>query len=314
MRVDNFADKMIAAIRRTGTPCIVGLDPRLELIPNFVVDQYRDLPAPEAVRGILSDFHRLIIDQVAGLVPAVKPQIAFFEQFGLGGLQAFSDTIDYARSRGLLVIGDAKRGDIGSTAEAYAKAFLGGAEALGRKLAAFEVDCLTVSPYLGRDSLEPFVNACRDYGKGLFVLVKTSNRGSGDLQDQRLQEGGERLYERMARTVDEIGRALVGASGYSSVGAVVGATYPEEARTIRALMPHGFILVPGYGAQGGTGESAAISFNADSLGAVVSASRNITFPHQSNDIAQGPFEQLVKERLNAMIADVGSALAARAQR
>jgi orotidine-5'-phosphate decarboxylase len=293
---------------------VVGLDPRLELIPDFVVQPYRNLPAPEAVRGILSHFHRLIIDQVAGLVPAVKPQIAFFEQYGLGGLQAFSDAIDYARSRDLLVIGDAKRGDIGSTAEAYAKAFLGGAEVLGRKLAAFEVDCLTVSPYLGRDSLEPFLNACRDYGKGLFVLVKTSNRGSGDLQDLRLQDGGERLYERMARIVDEVGKGIMGINGYSSVGAVVGATYPGEAQAIRALMPRSFILVPGYGAQGGTGESAAICFNADSLGALVSASRSITFPHKSNDIAQQEFERLVRGRLNAMIADVRSALDARSRR
>ena len=309
--MENFADRLIAAIRRTGNPCVVGLDPRLELIPDFIVDQYRDLAAPEAVRNILSHFHRLIIDQVAGLVPAVKPQIAFFEQYGLGGLQAFSDTIGYARSRGLVVIGDAKRNDIGSTAEAYAKAFLGGTDFRGRKLAAFEVDCVTVSPFLGKDSLEPFVNACRDHGKGMFILVKTSNPGSGDLQDQRLLDGGMRLYEHLARIVDELGAAVVGNTGYSSVGAVVGATYPQEAQAIRALMPRAIILVPGYGAQGGTGHSAALAFNPDSLGAVVSASRSITFPHKLNDIGREPFEQLVRERLNAMIADVSAALVAR---
>jgi len=289
-----FSDRLVEAVRVKGNPCVVGLDPRISLMPVFVKSS--------SAEQTISDFHEIVLDAVAGLVPVVKPQLAFFEQYGIPGMKAFENTVRAARERGLLVIADAKRNDISSTAEAYATAFLSDG--------AFDADAMTVAPYLGRDSLTPFVTACKQHGKGLFVLVKTSNPGSKDFQDQILQSTGRPLYQSIAASVDELGKEVLGASGYSSIGAVVGATFPEEARTLRSIMPRACILVPGYGAQGGSAQDAAACFNDDGLGAVVSSSRGITYAFGNADISRDAFARSVRDNTLRMIEEVTAAVKA----
>ena len=276
-------------------------------MPDFIKSG-RGEPTRQVIRSIITEFHALVIDAVADLVPLVKPQLAFFEQYGSAGIEAFENTVVNARERGLLVIADGKRNDISSTAEAYAAAFLGQTDILGRKQRVFDADAATVTPYLGRDSLQPFVDACTAYGKGMFVVLKTSNPGSRDFQDQPVGATGRPLYELIAATVDELGSALAGESGYSSIGAVIGATFPEDGRKLRALMPRAIILVPGYGAQGGSAESAAACFNDDGLGAVVSSSRGITYKYSSPDSPCHAFVAAVRENTLRMIDDITKAL------
>ena len=302
-----FADRLIESIRAKGNPCVVGLDPRIDLMPDFIKSG-RGEPTREVIRTIITDFHELVVNAVADLVPAVKPQLAFFEQYGSAGVQAFENTVAFARERGLLVIADGKRNDISSTAEAYAAAFLGESDILGHKQKVFDADAATVTPYLGRDSLVPFVGACAKYSKGLFVVLKTSNPGSRDFQDQPVAATGRPLYELIAATVDDLGRELVGESGYSSIGAVIGATFPEDGRKLRALMRRAIVLVPGYGAQGGSAESAAACFNNDGLGAVVSSSRGITYKYSSPDLPCHSFVAAVRENTMRMIDDITTAL------
>jgi orotidine-5'-phosphate decarboxylase len=303
----NFSDRLIHSIRAKGNPCVVGLDPRIDLMPAFIKSG-RGEPTREVIRSVITDFHELVIDAVADLIPAVKPQLAFFEQYGSAGVEAFENTVAFARQRGLLVIADGKRNDISSTAEAYATAFLGEADVLGHKQRVFDADAATVTPYLGRDSLTPFVEACATYGKGLFVVLKTSNPGSRDFQDQPLAATGQPLYESIATTINALGTTLVGDSGYSSIGAVIGATFPEDGRRLRTLMPRALILVPGYGVQGGSAESAAACFNDDGLGAVVSSSRGITYKYPSPDLPCHSFVASVRENTLRMIDDITAAL------
>jgi len=291
----SFADRLIAAIRIKDSRCVVGLDPRIDQMPAFV--QSGDLCAA------ITEFHELILDAVADLVPAVKPQLAFFEQYGIAGMQAFENTVRAAKRRGLLVIADGKRNDISSTAEAYANAYLGPD--------VFDCDALTVTPYMGRDSLMPFVEACHKHGKGLFAILKTSNPGSKDFEDQPLAETGRPLYEKIAGVLNELGRDLVGESGYSSIGAVIGATFPEEGSRLRSLMPKALILVPGYGAQGGSAKAAAECFNEDGLGAIVNSSRGITYSFRDPDITPDAFTRLVRENTGRMIDDINISLADR---
>jgi orotidine-5'-phosphate decarboxylase len=307
----NFADRLVTAVRSKSSPCIVGLDPRLESIPEFITGCRYTLPVNDAITSCITQFHELVLDAISELVPAVKLQIAFYERYGLPGLAAFGHTIRAAKDRGLLVIVDAKRNDIASTAEAYADEFLGMTEVFGAMRPVYDVDCLTVSPFLGRDSLAPFIDACHLYGKGIFVLVKTSNPGSADIQDELLLETGRPCYEKLAKYVDELGAGDWGNSGYSSVGAVVGATFPEEATTLRKLMPRAIILVPGYGAQGGTAVSAANCFNDDGLGAVVNASRSITYSYSDRRISKADLESEVRQNTLRMNHDIRTTLAAR---
>ena len=276
-------------------------------MPDFIKSG-RGEPSRQVIRSIIAEFHALVIDAVADLVPLVKPQLAFFEQYGSAGVEAFENTVANAREHGLLVIADGKRNDISSTAEAYAAAFLGKTDILGDKRPVFDADAATVTPYLGRDSLQPFVDACAAYGKGIFVVLKTSNPGSRDFQDQPVAATGRPLYESIAAAVDELGSALAGESGYSSIGAVIGATFPEEGRKLRSLMPRAIILVPGYGAQGGSAESAAACFNDDGLGAVVSSSRGITYKYSSPDLPCHAFVAAVRENTLRMIDDITRAL------
>lgn len=295
-----FSDRLVESIRKTGSPCVVGLDPRIELMPEFIKSG-RGAGTGDVVRSIILDFHELVLDTIAGLACVVKPQLAFFEQYGSAGIQAFEDTVEAAKQRGLLVIADGKRNDVDSTAEAYAAAFLGET--------AFDVDAMTVTPYLGRDSMLPYVDACRQHGKGIFIVLKTSNPGSRDYQDQILQSTGRPLYETIARTIRDFSEGLMGETGYSCVGAVVGATFPEEARCLRALLPQAFILVTGYGAQGASSEGAAACFNADGLGAIVNSSRGITYAFGNEDVTKEKFVRSVRENTMRMRDEIAAALA-----
>jgi orotidine-5'-phosphate decarboxylase len=304
----SFSDRLIAAIRAKGSPCVVGIDPRLETMPRFLVDAAAAMPRDEAFREILAGFGRVVVEAVAEHVPAVKLQSAFYELAGVPGLRALLDTVRVARAAGLLVIVDAKRGDVASTAAAYAEALLGELDWRGEKRETVGADCVTVSPFLGRDSLEPWVDVCRRHGKGIFVLVRTSNQGSADVQGLRLAGGGS-VDERVASMVDELGRDLIGANGYSSVGAVVGATFPAEAARLRQRMPRTIFLLPGYGAQGGGAEGLAACFDREGLGALVSASRSVTSPPGGETTASADaYRALVRASIQAMVADVNAAL------
>src|SRR5580700_11128419 len=290
----SFADRLIQQVIAKDSRCVVGLDPRVEQMPAFL-----RASGPYAA---ITAFHELVIDAVADLVPAIKPQLAFFEQYGVAGMQAFENTVLKAKQRGLLVIADGKRNDISSTAEAYANAYLGAD--------GFDCDALTVTPYLGRDSLVPFVEACQKHGKGLFVVLKTSNPGSKDFEDQTLESTGRPLYEKIAGVLNELGEGLVGVSGYSSIGAVIGATFPEEGSRLRSLMPKALILVPGYGTQGGSAKAAAECFNDDGRGAIVNSSRGITYAFGDPDISRDAFVRSVREKTLRMIDEVNAAVKA----
>lgn len=282
----HFADRLIEKVKAKGNAICVGLDPRFDKIPASIIkkafaDEKKSFQS--AAADALFLFNQGIIDAVAAVVPVVKLQIAFYEMFGAEGVRAFADTLKYAKSKGLLTIADAKRNDIGSTAEAYASAFLGEIEISGDfgevVSSVFDADSITVNPYLGWDGISPFVKEAGLYGKGVFVLVKTSNPSSGDLQDVELKDGTT-LYEHVGYLVDSWGADVVGESGYSFVGAVVGATYLEQAKKLRKLMPKTIFLVPGYGAQGATAENVKVCFNKDGLGAIVNNSREIMFAYE----------------------------------
>ena len=270
--MENFGDLLASAVRRRGNPVCVGLDPRWEQLPAALTKSVNDDSAGRA--QAYESFCREIIDVVAPLVSVVKPQAAFFEEVGPAGLVALGNIVSYAREQGLLVIMDGKRNDIGSTAEAYARGYLGHTSAWG-------CDALTISPYLGADSLEPFINVANERGAGLIVLVKTSNPGSGMLQDIIID--GKPLYRTVADYVENQSAANAGECGYGNVGAVVGATYPEQLVELRAAMPHTWFLVPGFGSQGGTARDVVPAFDEQGLGAVINNSRGIIFAHQRHE-------------------------------
>ena len=312
----HFADRLCAAIERTKSPVVVGLDPRLDNLPELLLSTCRREfgATPRAAGEALWRFNRAIIDAVHDLVPAVKPQVAFYERYGLEGMRAFARTARYARDMGLLVIADAKRNDMGSTAEAYADAFLGMPTAFDQDQPSdFAADALTVNAYLGSDGVRPFVDQASQHGNGLFVLVKTSNASSGELQD--LLVNGRPLYEHLGALVEAWGEDNRGACGYSAVGAVVGATYPGEARRLRTLMPHTLFLVPGYGAQGATAADVVGSFDAEGQGAVVNASRSIIFAYRSKSYASqyspDAYAEAARAATQQMIQEIQQALQSR---
>ncbi|MBT4384754.1 orotidine-5'-phosphate decarboxylase [Candidatus Peregrinibacteria bacterium] len=283
----NFADRLIAAIKAKNSVVCVGLDPRLNQIPACIIDKAvaeHDRTRKAAAVAFL-EFNKGIIDTVKDLCPIVKPQIAFYEQYGSDGYWAYEETCKYAQEAGLLVLADAKRNDIGSTAAAYAGAFLGDVDMFGGEEVGMDVDALTINSYLGLDGVKPFMDACDSHGKGIFTLVKTSNPSSGDIQDRVTVDENISVAELMAHFVDSWGSDLIGESGYSSVGAVVGATYPAEAAKLRKLMPTAIFLVPGYGAQGGGAEDVKPCFNEDGQGAIVNSSRGIIFAYEK---VEGP--------------------------
>ena len=303
-------NKLISNIKRTNAPIVVGLDPMLSYIPEYIKQEaYREYG--ETLKGAAEAiwiYNKGIIDATYDLIPAVKPQIAMYEQFGIEGLIAFKKTCDYCKEKGLVVIGDIKRGDIGSTSTAYAVGHLGKVEVGGNAYAPFDEDFVTVNPYLGTDGVKPFVDVCKEENKGIFVLVKTSNPSSGEFQDQLVD--GKPLYELVANKVVEWGEDCMG-EGYSNVGCVVGATYPEMGKILRKLMPKTYILVPGYGAQGGKAADLVHYFNEDGLGAIVNSSRGIIAAYKQDKYAsfgEKGYADASRKAVEDMIADINGAL------
>ena len=302
--------QLMEKIAKTKAPICVGLDPMLSYIPEQITKKAFEEHG-ETLAGAAEAvwvFNKEIIDATCDLIPSVKPQIAMYEQFGLEGLAVYKRTVDYCREKGLVVIGDAKRGDIGSTSAAYAAGHIGQVKVGSKVYSGFRTDFLTVNPYLGTDGVKPFVDVCRTEDKGIFVLVKTSNPSSGEFQDRLID--GRPLYEHVAEKVVEWGSDCMDGS-YSNVGAVVGATYPEMGAVLRRLMPHTYFLVPGYGAQGGQGKDLAHFFNEDGLGAIVNSSRGIIAAYKQDAYAQfGPehFGEASRAAVEAMKADIQSAL------
>lgn len=306
---NNLADRLSERIKETRAPIVVGLDPRLNQIP-LVYREGCDQSFAGAAEAIVR-FNRAVIDAACELVPAVKPQIAFYEQFGHEGIRVFEETVAYAKEKGLIVIADAKRNDIGSTARAYATAYLSDIDVFGKKLPSpYAADFLTVSPYEGAEGIEPFFGTARDTNKGVFVLVKTSNPGSLMLQTARC-DNSKTVAVTLAELIDKQADDTVGECGYSAIGAVVGATYPQEALTLRAAMPRSWLLVPGYGAQGANGADIVASFGADGLGAVVNSSRGIIFAYEKETdatIDDAAYKTSVRKAIEAMREDIYEAL------
>ena len=302
-------NKLITRIKETNAPIVVGLDPMMKFVPEYIkkaaFTEYGE--TLEGAAEAIWQYNKGIVDAIYDL-PAVKPQVAMYEQFGIPGMVAFKKTVDYCKEKGLIVIGDIKRGDIGSTSEAYAVGHLGKVQVGSNECRGFNTDFITVNPYLGTDGIKPFVNVCNDEDRGLFVLVKTSNPSSGEFQDRLVD--GRPLYELVAEKVVEWGEASMDGD-YSNVGAVVGATYPEMSKILRKLMPKTYFLVPGYGAQGGTAKDLMHCFNEDGLGAVVNSSRGIIAAYKQEKYAKfGPehFAEASRQAVVDMIADINSVL------
>jgi orotidine-5'-phosphate decarboxylase len=304
-------DKLIEKIAKTQNPTVVGLDPALDLVPEFLKQHcYKEYgqTLKGAAQAVL-EFNKGLIDKLYGVVPAVKPQLAFYEALGVEGIRVFHETVLHAREKGMFVIADAKRGDIGSTAAGYAAAFLGEVKIGSETFTPFPADALTVNAYLGTDGVQPFVEACEKFDKGIFVLIKTSNPSSGELQDK--QVNGVPVYELMANLVKTWGKSTVGKYGFSGVGAVVGATYPEQIKELRAKLPDTFFLIPGYGAQGGTAKDLATAFNQNGLGGIVNSSRGIIAAYKKEscpeeDFAEAAYREAVrmKEDLMSQIGEI----------
>ena len=275
----NIIDTLIEKIKETKNPTVMGLDPRYEMLPKCITEKY-----PQTLEGVaqaIVEYNKALIDATYDIIPAVKPQIAFYEMFGIPGMQAFKETCEYAKQKGMIVIADIKRGDIGSTAQGYSNAYLGKTKIGNIEQSIFDVDFVTVNPYMGTDCVKPFIEDCKKYNKGLFILVKTSNPSSGELQDLKFENGKE-VYKQVAELVEKWGEELVGENGYSSIAAVVGATYPEQLKQIREIAPHTYFLIPGYGAQGGKVEDIALGFDKNGLGGIVNASRSLMCAYKSD--------------------------------
>lgn len=306
-------NQLIANIKKTGAPIVVGLDPMLKYIPEHIQKKaFAEFGETlEGAAEAIWQFNKEIVDKTYDLIPAVKSQIAMYEQFGIPGLVAFKKTVDYCKSKGLVVIGDIKRGDIGSTSSAYAVGHIGKVQVGSKTYAPFDEDFVTVNPYLGSDGVNPFIDVCKEEKKGLFILVKTSNPSSGEFQDQMID--GRPLYELVGEKVAQWGEDCMG-DEYSYIGAVVGATYPEMGKVLRKVMPKSYILVPGYGAQGGKGKDLVHFFNEDGLGAIVNSSRGIIAAYKQEKYAnygEEAFADASRAAVEDMVADIRGALEAR---
>ncbi len=309
-------NKLVEKIKKTGAPIVVGLDPMMKFVPEHIQKkafaEYGE--TLEGAAEAIWQYNKGIVYAVCDLVPAVKPQIAMYEQFGIPGMIAFKKTVDYCKEKDLVVIGDIKRGDIGSTSEAYAVGHLGKVAVGSKSYYGFDEDFATVNPYLGSDGVNPFIKVCKEEKKGLFILVKTSNPSSGEFQDRLLSDEDNRpLYEIVGEQVAKWGQEHMGDS-YSYIGAVVGATYPEQGKILRKIMPKSFILVPGYGAQGGKGADLVHFFNEDGLGAIVNSSRGIIAAYQQEkyaDFGAEHFAEASRAAVEDMKADIAGALASR---
>ena len=302
--------KLISNIQKTKAPIVVGLDPMMNYIPQQVKEKaFQEFGETlEGAAEAIWQYNKEIVDCTCDLIPAVKPQIAMYEQFGIEGMKAFKKTVDYCKSKGLVVIGDVKRGDIGSTSAAYATGHLGKVQVGSKTYSAFDEDLATVNPYLGSDGIKPFMEVCKEEKKGLFILVKTSNPSSGEFQDQLID--GKPLYELVGEKVAQWGEECMGEQ-YSYIGAVVGATYPEMGKVLRKVMPKSYILVPGYGAQGGKGADLVHFFNEDGLGAIVNSSRGIIAAYKQEKYAKfgaEHFGEASRAAVEDMVADINQAL------
>jgi len=302
----NLADRLVDAIDNKRNPSVVGLDPRLWRIPDHLKIEAKKSTEDslQAAGEAIFRFNKGIIDAVHDIVPAVKPQVAFYEKYGVEGIRAFKRTIEYAKEKGLIVIEDVKRNDIGSTAEAYASAHLGEVDLIEGEVLSFDGDMVTVNPYLGSDGIKPFVKKCEEYGKGIFVLDKTSNPSSRELQDL-VTRNDKKIYEAMAELINQWGEDLVGERGYSPIGAVVGATYPEEAEKLRKIMKNNLFLVPGYGSQGGTADDVIPCFNEDGYGAIVNSSRCIDYAYEyDEEFGQEEYDRASRKAASSMKDDI----------
>ena len=300
---------LVEKIKKTNAPICVGLDPMMDYVPGFLLDQAieeeGELNLKACAEAVLK-YNTAIIDATCDLIPSVKPQIAMYEQFGLPGLKANKKTVKYAKKKGLVVIGDIKRGDIGTTSAAYATGHIGMLKVRDKVLKTFDEDIVTVNPYLGTDGIKPFIDACNEFDRGMFILVKTSNKSSGEFQDRILSDTGKPLYETVGAKVNEWAEMSMDGD-YSNIGAVVGATYPEMGKILRDIMPKSYILVPGYGAQGGKGEDLKPFFNADGLGAVVNSSRGIIAAYKQEKYAkfgEANFAEAAREAVIDMQKDI----------
>ena len=304
-------DRMIENIVKMQNPTVAGLDPKLAYIPQYILDESVEKYGKtlEAAANSLFEFNKALIDELCDIVPAVKPQAAYYEMYGWQGVRVLEATIAYAQSKGMFVITDGKRNDIGATMEAYATAHLGETEVFGEKISAFGADSLTVNGYLGTDGIKPLTKICAEKDKGIFVLVKTSNKSSGELQDLKL-ENGNTVYAQMGEMCEAWGEEIPGKYGYSGVGAVVGATYSAMLGELREKMPHTFFLVPGYGAQGGAADDVAPGFDKNGLGAIVNSSRGIMCAWQKeeginpHDFAKAARREAIRMR-DQIIARIG---------
>ena len=309
-------NQLVAKIKKTGAPIVVGLDPMMKYVPKHIQQKVfaEHGETLEGAAEAIWQYNKGILDCIYDLIPAVKPQIAMYEQFGIPGIVAFKKTVDYCKEKGLVVIGDVKRGDIGSTSEAYAVGHLGKVQVGNKSYHGFNEDFVTVNPYLGSDGVKPFLRVCQEEKKGLFILVKTSNPSSGEFQDRKISDADNRpLYEIVGQQVAKWGEELMGES-YSYVGAVVGATYPEQGKILRKVMPKSYILVPGYGAQGGKGADLVHFFNEDGLGAIVNSSRGIIAAYQQEKYAsygEINYGDASRAAVQDMIEDISQALAVR---
>ncbi|MBQ1238702.1 MAG: orotidine-5'-phosphate decarboxylase [Ruminococcus sp.] len=302
-------DRLIENIIEKQNPTVAGLDPKLDYVPASVKDacfaQYGK--TLEGAAAALLAFNKAIIDQICDIVPAIKPQAAYYEMYGWQGVRALAETIAYAQQKGMFVMTDGKRNDIGTTMEAYATAHLGTTDVAGEAIDAFGADALTVNGYLGTDGIQPLVKICQEKDKGIFVLVKTSNPSSGELQDLKLTNGAS-VYEQMGRMCEQWGEALPGKYGYSGVGAVVGATYPEQLKEMREKAPHTFFLVPGYGAQGGGAQDAKNAFDKNGLGAIINSSRGIMCAWKKQGLTEDDFAVAARNEALRMKADILSVI------
>ena len=302
-------DRLIKNIIEKQNPTVAGLDPKLDYVPASIkeacFEEYGN--TLEGAAAALLAFNKAIIDQIYDIVPAIKPQAAYYEMYGWQGVKALHDTIAYAKEKGMFVITDGKRNDIGTTMEAYATAHLGSTDVAGESIDAFGADALTVNGYLGTDGIKPLLNICKAQDKGIFVLVKTSNPSSGELQDLKLENGAS-VYEQMGKMCESWGEELPGQYGYSGVGAVVGATYPEQLAEMREKAPHTFFLVPGYGAQGGGANDAKNAFDKNGLGAIINSSRGIMCAWKAQGLSEDDFAAAARTEALRMKADILSVI------
>lgn len=276
--MENIMDKLIEKIKLTQNPTVIGLDPQYEMLPNCVKTKYAE--NLEGASKAILEFNKTLIDDIYDIIPAIKINIAFYEMYGIDGIKTFEETCKYAKEKNMLVIADIKRGDIGSTSKAYSDAFIGKTKVGKIEESVFDIDFVTLNPYMGTDSIQPFVEDCKKYNKGAFVIVKTSNPSSGEIQDLKTQDG-EEIYVKAIKLVEKLGKDLIGKYGYSSISAVVGATYPSQLQSLRNISPSTFFLIPGYGAQGGKPEDIALGFDKNGIGGIVNSSRGLMYAYKS---------------------------------